>query len=168
MKPSEVARHRAVILEALEALERVLRSGFNSGASSVFFGMTPDEVQDELVARREEAELHLVLLLVAAFEGLVMSESKARRTSNSADATTRALRRLFASNESRLALEDVLDAWHLTATARAIGEFKQVLPFRHWLAHGRHWHYQGPIHTVTPERVMERGRAMATALGFTL
>jgi hypothetical protein len=157
-----VARDRLFAMQ-----DEISGSATTIAEGHVLFGRTEEEALSLLEWLRNECDRQVVMFLVAAIESVVMSDANQRRKDKSPNETTKQLRYLFEQDE-RVVLEDVLDAWKLTIGGPAIGEFKQTLPFRHWLAHGRHWHYRGPLTIVPPELVRDRGNKLLSALGLTM
>ncbi len=62
-------------------------------------------------------------------------------------------------------LSTVLDVWkNVCGKKKVIGAFKQLVMFRHWLAHGRYWVQKSGLQDVDPYDAWERGRALFDAL----
>ncbi len=103
---------------------------------------TLDELRERFAAGRKHlryaAMLHLLTtteaLLRLAFEDLSKRKTK--------PAIFRRFRRIGRERGEKIRLEeDILDTWIevYPVTARAIQDFKGVVPLRDWLAHGRYW-----------------------------
>jgi hypothetical protein len=78
------------------------------------------------------------------------------------------MRRRFADRDvlKDVRFEDILGAWkkELGAGAKVIGNFKQVVQYRHWLAHGRYWKQSSGLTEIRVYDVSERGNAVLSAV----
>lgn len=113
--------------------------------ASDFFALTPVELSEVLREMAEELDLEVSLALVASFEA-ILREDFLLRTSEAGNGILNV--RLAALRDrlgERTALEDLLDVWKeaYPDAGKAVGEFKQVVQFRHWLAHGRQGYQKG-------------------------
>lgn len=95
-----------------------------------------------------ETGWHFSLAIMSAIEGLFNIHIQRLVSKRGKDATTRALRAKFGSRakqRERIRFEDMLDELKRAdpRTTAIVGKLKDMLKFRHWLAHGRHWsiHY---------------------------
>jgi hypothetical protein len=112
-------------------------------AKSGFFGLPHDDFLDVLRNLRDEIEQRAYFAIVAAAEGVIQIDFRARANGR-ANVPLRSKARDLTRKERhrrRIVLEDVLDAWSDLPGARRepISEFKQLLNHRHWLAHGRYF-----------------------------
>lgn len=138
--------------------------GLSPGSDGPLGALTSDEVTSRLQELRSELDLQANLMLLSAFEAevfrafeTVVAKPLRRRIAHRLDRTAR-----------RPALDDVLDAWKSAAgiRSRAVGEFRQLLDLRHWLAHGRRWSLDRcGVRYASPRLVYERGEALLVALG---
>lgn len=166
--PSELWEHYEAAVEGLSMLERrVLRiaHGRFIGRESRYFGMTPEEVSDELRAMREELDASTKLVLVAACEAILQLDFQQHKRRPARDPARTALRQLAKESDGSPTLDDLLDCWRSVASVRkVVGEFKQVVAHRHWLAHGRYWVDKCGLTVVSPEDVVLRAKAMFASL----
>ena len=53
----------------------------------------------------------------------------------------RAFRQLRKATDDRVGVQDILDSWKSERPSykNFCGQLKEVLKYRHWLAHGRYW-----------------------------
>lgn len=115
-----------------------------------------------------EIETLAVLVMIASAEARLRIDTRAR--CNEGDNLSRRLSVLKkgANSDWGIALSDrgILDAWkeHIANTSlltdqekesfrRMLGNFKAVLPVRHWIAHGRYWPLAGEMERYAPWRV---------------
>ena len=107
---------------------------------AAFEGLSRQEFEDALLRLRQELDEQVTLVLVAAFEALLRIDRHDRVSRRLKDPISRGLRDLSRDREGRVRLEDILDV-HKQALglAQVVGRLKQLLNYRHWLAHGRYW-----------------------------
>ena len=129
---------RSISWRARSAQERRQRT-FGAASS----GCPHEEPRRRLAALRDEIEGRAYLALVAAVEATVQLDVRARMRGRASVPLQEAARRWRREERQgrRIVVEDVLDAWAALPGARRapISEFKQLLPHRHWLAHGRYF-----------------------------
>ena len=108
--------------------------------------MTQDEIDAAIAEMRLELNQEIVLLLVASFEAEFQADFHNRVTLKRKDRVSRDCRRILGDQRGRqkdakrIAFEEILDVWAKhEGHVRAIGNLKQLIRFRHWLAHGRYW-----------------------------
>jgi len=85
---------------------------------------------------RDELDFEVSLALLASFESILDEDFLVRALGS--DRFSHAISKLRArTSEPRL--EEILDCWKERSPAAhtVIGEFKQLVKFRHWIAHGR-------------------------------
>ena len=134
--PGYVWLHHERLLQLVERLRREPIEDFKY--------LTAGELNDAIVALREEIERQTVLALVAAFEAVLQRDYKRRLKEKLGTAEDRAIRRRIASvtkRAERVELEAHLlnKVWKSVATHASLDAFKKLLRHRHWLAHGRYW-----------------------------
>jgi hypothetical protein len=82
-------------------------------------------------------------MIIAATEGVLQTDFRARAREKATTRLRNAAKRLLKREKSgrRLELEQILDAWsdEPDVAAGVVGEFKQLMSHRHWLAHGRYF-----------------------------
>lgn len=132
-----------------------------------FFGLPFDEFTERIRELRDEIEHSAYMGVIAASEAVLQLDFRARKAARASvllqkEARAQAKRE---RNGRRIVLEDVLDAWRTVphAPLGTISEFKQLLPHRHWLAHGRYFVDRAPV-TPDPGLAIERFRNLRTAL----
>ena len=159
-RPSTVINHyeRArSVLEALPAMTVML-----TAVGGPFEGQ-PDLRPIALEMIRELGQQN-VLLLVASIEATFQVDLGARATRRLNDRYSVALRRLrkrMRDQDRRVEIEDILDVWQTeTRLARAVGDFKQVIAYRHWLAHGRYWRQKSGLRDIDPRGVWLRWESL--------
>lgn len=164
--------HHHRTLEALGLLTRAVRRG-GRGPASEFRGLSSEEAEARLREVRREHDNRTVLFLVAGVEAVLQLDARARLArrvkSKGKPAHLRAelAARRDASANNRLELEQILDAWK-AAVGRITQQvsFRQVLQYRHWLAHGRYWVQKSGIwrNGPDPDDAWARSTELLTAL----
>ncbi len=158
-------------LEVLALVESALRDPDIAAAvssDSPFYKMTPQQLPDVLKQMATELALEVSLALVASFEAILRidfdRQVRAPATGSKSVAAAN-FQKLWRTHGVRTRLEDLLDAWraaHPGAT-KVVGDFKGVLKWRHWLAHGRYWPQKG-FAGFDPYTVEKRAKALQKAL----
>ncbi len=141
---SEVMQWYADVREALGELERKIVAAVHEDGPTppAFLGMTAAEVSAYFDGERDELEDVTSLSLLAAAEAVLRMDYLGRVYERRKDPVSRAFRELHQTKGTHAALdEDLLEVWrtHELGAKAAVGEFRGVLKFRHWLAHGRYW-----------------------------
>lgn len=138
--------------EALTHTYEQVRASLNDAGASLparleraYEGMTARDVDDVFRRLREELDRQTVLALTACFEAMLridyITRSRRRRPKNDPD---RALYRLWKNHKVRVNLERIVEVWkEMFSEKRRAGDFKALLRFRHWVAHGRYWTHHG-------------------------
>jgi len=123
--------------EVLDAL-RNLRLAPNSK----FITYSLDEINEYFEENFEELE-HLVSFdLIAATEGRLRSNFFKTVFNKERTDIGRAFREIHRAKGNHISLEeDILEKWkeHDHPHRSAFSDFKGILHYRHWLAHGRYW-----------------------------
>ncbi len=156
-------------LKQVDLLESIGRTGAPTQDEHCtrFFGTPFDEFTEILRDLRDELEQSAYLAIIAASEAVLQTDFRARKD-RKASVPLRNEARAAVKKEkkgSRIALGDVLDAWkELPHAPRGpISEFKQLLPHRHWLAHGRYFVDAAPV-PGDPGFAIERFRNLNSTL----
>jgi hypothetical protein len=125
------------VSEGLNLLERQAADGSGGGP---FAGRSELEVRETLKRLRLESERQATMMLVASFEAWFQVDFHTRvQTRSPKDAVTARFREMWKSDD-RVTVEAILDVWKdETGEAAKIGRMRQLVNFRHWLAHGRYW-----------------------------
>ena len=129
-----------------EREDSVLASSHRTGAPTrdprcgQFFGMPYDDYSMAMRDLRDEAEHRAYLAIVAAAEGVLQTDFRARARARKSALLSRESRGWW-SAPRRIEVEEILDVWGGISGIRQapIGEFRQLLRHRHWLAHGRYF-----------------------------
>ncbi len=137
-------------------------------ADGPFFGMLMGDFETALAEMRAELDTQVTLALVASFEAVIRLDFEDRCTRRLKDAVSKGLRKLRDAHGKQVGLEDILNIWtDKHGTPHVIkpitGNFKQLIRFRHWLAHGRYWDQTSGI-DPTPEDALVIGEALFEAL----
>ena len=131
------------IAEYHNDVDRSLRLFFSELSPSFtvrFFGLTTDEIRNELLARLEETDQRSAFFVLTSLEAAFKVDYQFRCRKKLKDALSREFRELYKRREMRVHLEeDIFEAWkeHHPETRRFIAEMKGAFKFRHWMAHGR-------------------------------
>jgi hypothetical protein len=130
-------------LALIESAQRTLSP--LADAKSSFYGLPPTDFVDSLRELRDEVEQRAYLAIVAEAEAVLQVDFRLRATRRRSTPlqhiAKRTVRRESRQDGVRITIEDILDAWkgHAGAKSVPISEFRQLLPHRHWLAHGRYF-----------------------------
>jgi hypothetical protein len=151
-----------------DLLESAARSGAPTrDVRSTFFGLPFDDFTRTLLALRDDIEAHAYLTIVAAAEAILQVDFRARVRGRAAVPLRDEARSLEKEERDgrRIRFEDVLDAWKLLPEIRRdpLSQFEQLLPRRHWLAHGRYFASNAPV-PGDPAFAIERVRALLREL----
>ncbi|WP_044749400.1 hypothetical protein [Bacillus alveayuensis] len=107
-----------------------------------FIGFTSEELDQYFRNKIEELETLICLDLLAAVEAKLRIDYLTRVKNRKKDNLSRIFRSIYKERKARVSLdEDILENWkeqHPQAK-KYISDYKSVLQFRHWLAHGRYW-----------------------------
>lgn len=111
---------------------------------SPFYGYPHDDYLQALRELREEVEERAYLAIIAATEGVLQTDFRARKRAKAKVPLRNTAKVLIGREERgrrRVELEEILDAWaeEPDVPNGVIGEFKQLMAHRHWLAHGRYF-----------------------------
>jgi len=137
-RPEEIWDYYQSALAAFDLVRRHVRvpNAASDPSLSRWRFLTPLQVDDDLRSMRDELEFEVSLALLASFETILDEDFLLRPLGT--DRFSHAISRLR-QRTSDPRLEEVLDCWKERSPAAhaVIGEFKQLVKFRHWLAHGR-------------------------------
>lgn len=163
--PDEMYR---LLAQEIDILENVGRSGEPTrDTESQFFGRPFDDFIDDLRLLRDEIEQRGYLVIIAATEAILQLDFRARSNGHSSVPLRDEARKLThrAKKGRRVEVEEVLDAWRSLpgGPKTAIGEFRQLLDHRHWLAHGRYFKNKAAV-PGNPDFAIQRTHALITSL----
>jgi hypothetical protein len=173
-KPAEILEFYNRSLEAHAALAKQILApdgSLTAAPGSRFFGMPAAEVRQELGNLRRELENQVVMLLTASFEATIQVAARSHLAKKRKTPMARAFRKKLWPTRAKLQewtpVEKVLRICHQhAARPQAIADFKQLLEFRNWLAHGRYWVQKSGL-LPDPLEAWEIGKALFEALpGF--
>jgi hypothetical protein len=155
-------------IQQVELFKSVGRTGAPTQDPSCaqFYGMPYDDFTEILRASLDELEQSAYLMIIASSEAVLQLDFRARAGEKASVPLQREARGLRKrEKQRRIGLEDVLDAWkkHPLVTSGTVSEFKQLLPHRHWLAHGRYFRDMAPV-SADPGFAIARFRALRNAL----
>ena len=167
-EPPQILEYYRRSLEALAALKTTLTSSVR--VQSRFFGMTAHEVERALRELAQELDHEVTLLLTASFEATFQVDFRRRLARKKKDRLSKKLRKLWRKYKRAkwVVVEDILDVWQKeTGHVQAIGKLKQLIKFRHWLAHGRYWVQKSGLLNPDPFDAWMIGKAVFDVLpGF--
>lgn len=109
-----------------------------------FYKLSASQLPDVLAEMVRELDLEASLALFASFEAILRTDFK-WRVETQASCPPQVKKLWNEVNGPKARLEDLLDAWReaYPMAAKVVGDFKTVLRWRHWLAHGRYWPQKG-------------------------
>lgn len=133
--------------------------------SRLFFGMPYDDFLECSRTLLDENEKRAYLAIVAATEGLLLRDASARSQLKKTVLLSVEMKALHRTAQPRVGIDAVLDCWKDASSIqrRRIGEFRQLLLPRHWLAHGRHFDQVAHVQAV-PGLAIQRSRALIAEL----
>jgi hypothetical protein len=157
-------------LKQVDLLESIGRTGAptRDPHCAKFFGLPFDEFSEILSELRDEVEQTAYLAIVASSEAVLQVDFRARK-GGKASVPLQKEARMLAKREKtkgrRIELEDILKAWKKLPDTGAgvISNFEQLLPHRHWLAHGRYFRNMAPV-PADPGFAIERFRSLRASL----
>ncbi len=136
----------------------------------MFMFLGADQVDATLESMRRELDSQFALMVVAAYEALLMLDANARGNGPRRIRLAREFRTLLRKGNKagrRVTLEEVLETWGGSSISRGpIGNFKQIYQFRHWLAHGRYFVQRSGLASLDPSTADDRGKALLKSLGL--
>ncbi len=133
---------RALVGEEKGRVLNAIAKGEGFSASR-YFGKTPGELDADFAYQIAELGMLSTLGMLACTEAALRVDFIERVSNRKKDAVSRRFRKASKERGEKIRLEeDILDTWREHgdgAIRRCVDEFKGVLNFRHWLAHGRYW-----------------------------
>jgi len=129
--------------------------------------MTQEEIDSAITKMSLELDQEVVLLLTASFEAEFQADFHDRVSRKRKDRVSREFRRILGDQRGRrqgakrVAFKQILEVWGKhEGHVRAIGNLKQLIQFRHWLAHGRYWVQKSGLRNSDPFDAWQRGKAV--------
>ncbi len=108
-----------------------------------YFGRSRDELIEFFNVQLKELMISATLTLLAATEATLRVDFLVRVMNKKKDPVSKEFSKIYKEHGTKVRLEGhILEVWKRSSerpTRDAIGEFKQALKLRHWLAHGRYW-----------------------------
>ena len=109
--------------------------------------MTYDEIDAHFVAEREELDRYAVVNLVAAAEAAIRLDYRDRIRHNFKDALSKIYQNFHKGLSVKAKVRPPFDESGILdqiksstlVPAHIVTTFRQVLRYRHWIAHGRYW-----------------------------
>jgi hypothetical protein len=136
--PNSIWRYYQTCAESLVRYQNEIMA--RPGVAQQYREYTVSEILDEFEGFRAELENEVTMALVASFEAIVRHDFLlwvCRKKRGGIRTIFVELNRRF---EGNVPLDEILDGWKAEiGQGQAIGRFKQLVRFRHWLAHGRGW-----------------------------
>ena len=136
---------------------RLYHSTSNPAYATAFANMTQSEINFQLGRFVEETEVLSILIIIARLEAAFRLDMRHRFFSKNPDNLSTALRRLYKRKPRSAKLDnDIFPIWrdHLDGPGRQVlSKFKGMLKYRHWIAHGRYWHFS-PNHSYTDAYIL--------------
>ncbi len=154
--------------QEIDILENIGRTGEPTrDPKSQFFARPFDDFIDDLLVLRDEIEARAYLAIVAATEAILQMDFRTRSLGRSRVLLREEAKELAKREKKgrRIEVETVLDEWANLPGARkeSISEFKQLLKYRHWLAHGRYFSRNSSV-PHDPGFAIKRARALLDEL----
>ncbi|WP_165224202.1 hypothetical protein [Aquisphaera insulae] len=134
--------------------------------------MTLDDLESYIESLRKEVDWLTVFNFVASVEASIRMDFDRRITARRKDPLSRSYRKwlkgLSPRKKKRLSLDEggILEIVkvHADRGLRAlIGSFRECLPARHWVGHGRYWNRPERMDRLTPGIVLARCRDLLDA-----
>ena len=133
------------IYKSLESYKKEIYSNLgsrNSNISFEFLGLTEKELEKKFQEYFKELSFTICLNYAASIEASIQTDFKFRVINKKKDIISRKLRDLAnKENTLKISLTEILLVWkeNFPELKKIINQYEDILKFRHWLAHGRHW-----------------------------
>ncbi|NHC41067.1 hypothetical protein G6549_13915 [Bacillus sp. MM2020_1] len=137
----QVAAYYTDSLEAIRLLKQNVLNGVPP-ISNQFVGLTVTEVREIFEAREMELDRLATFNILAATEASLRVDFHERVNKRGKSDLDRAFLRIYREKRDKISLEEhIIDEWkEFKSDLRHIfTNFKGLLSYRHWLAHGRYW-----------------------------
>ena len=148
MQPKDLKQVRDWYLTIYKSLElykkeiyKSIRSR-DSNVSSEFIGLTAKELEKLFQGYFRELSYTACLNLAASIEASIQIDFKQRVSNKKKDIVSKELRELTTREQTyQISLVKILKIWkeNKPELKKTINQYEDILKFRHWLAHGRHW-----------------------------
>ncbi|MEK4878732.1 MULTISPECIES: hypothetical protein [Paenibacillus] len=137
----EVSNYFSDSLESLRLLKQNVLNGVKP-ISNQFIGLTPREVEEIFISREAELDRLSTFNLLAATEASLRVDFDERVNKRGKSDLDRLFLKIYSDNKERVSLEDhILESWKKVkpGVLHIFSDYKSLLTYRHWLAHGRYW-----------------------------
>ena len=158
------------LVEQRASVQRAISTG--SSIAPRFVGMTEGDIDAYYDTQRRELDRLTVLNLVASAEASLKIDYFRRVRQRLKDPLARAYRKWHKGLSPRKQLRpdfddggilDVLKKAHVMDN-NVVGRYRECLPARHWVGHGRYWARPVAANQFDPDVVYERSNALLTAM----
>jgi hypothetical protein len=142
---------------------------------SLYKGMEFDEFNEYFESLKAEISLLFIFYLISLTEGKIRVDFFDRVEENFADLVSKKYiaqyRKAGPSKAKEIRLESLMEIWKNyfrgnNAQVQIIGEFKNRMKTRHWIAHGRYWDYNSHDRYTVPN-TFERCNELLNLIPFT-
>jgi hypothetical protein len=165
--------HRDIVdalVERRASIQHAIRQSLQ--VASRFVGMTEGEVDALYDANRRELDRLTVLNLVASAEGTLKLDYSRRVSKKLKDPLSLAYRRwhktLSKKKKKRPDFDErgILDVLKKTKLIdnHIIARYRECLPARHWVGHGRYWDKPVAVDQLYPDDVYDRANVLLRAM----
>jgi len=120
----------------------IKKESIQSNIEEFFLGFNFSEIQEYFDNQLSELEIITNFNLIASSEALLRRDFYLRIKQRKKDEISKEFKKIRKKQESRISLEDnLLKIWMLfiPEIKKYIDDYKKLLKYRHWLAHGRYW-----------------------------
>jgi hypothetical protein len=137
-----------IVKEKLQ-VKTLLSSNANLGTVPVeYIGMSLSEVQNHFLKLEKELQISYALKLAALGEAYLRRDYEYRKDFGKRNRRLNihdAMKALFKLSGRKARLDaDIIETWKEYSSNKSIFSlYKELLQYRHWIAHGRHWPYSG-------------------------
>ena len=107
-----------------------------------FYGETPEQVKNEFKYVKDELDKMVCLDMLSAIEAALKVDYIVRAKGKKKDNLSKCFRSEYSNVKERVSLErTILSGWKRIHPEHKdiIGQYKELLKYRNWLAHGRLW-----------------------------
>jgi hypothetical protein len=128
-------------------------------------GATSSEVRTWFRRQHTELERAVVTALVACFEAIVRPDVHERVRRKARSGINQKLKTLWVAQKKRVRFDDIVDAWKTEVSmGKDASAFKELMHYRHWLAHGRTWKLSVPA--TPPDVAWNIGKGFLDSIGL--
>ena len=134
---------------SLDQFHKSVLDGTLTASISDFVGLTPNEVNEHFRSLTDELENAYILKLVAASEGIFRKDffDKVRKGKRSGTSLKDIFLKLHLRHGDKIKFEEhIIKSWKRhgnLGVPSVLSELKVAFKFRHWIAHGKYWVFEG-------------------------